>query len=120
MAHQRGFLHTQGVQQGGDKSGGFLHRLRCFTRTFAVARQVGRQHVPAVVGEVACLQNPDAVVIEHAMDEDHGGLGGIKRFAAGVAISCVAVDGEVHDQDSRRAAPREAKAPSGGSENTKW
>jgi hypothetical protein len=45
-----------------------------------------RQHVPAVVGQVAALQNPHAVVVEHAVDEDDGGLGGIERFAAGVAV----------------------------------
>ena len=51
-----------------------------------------RQHVPAVVREVAGLQDPHAVVVEHAVDEDHGGLGGIEGLAAGVAVGRVAVD----------------------------
>src|SRR5690606_30977329 len=71
---------------------------RRFTFTLAVARQVHRQHVPAVVGQVAALQGPDAVVVEHTVDEDDRGLGGIERFAAGVAVSGGVVDGQIHGQ----------------------
>ena len=60
--------------------------------TAAVAGQVHRQHVPAVVGQIAALQRPDAVVVDDAVDEDDGGFGGIEGLAAGVAVGAGAVD----------------------------
>src|SRR6218665_2969650 len=71
-----------------------------------MAGQVHSQHVPAMVGEVAALQAPDAVVVEHAVDHDDGGLGRIERLAAGVAIGLGAVDEDVHHAPAFPAALR--------------
>ena len=96
VPHQHGFFQTCSGHQREDEIGRFFHRDRRIPCAAAVAGQIHSEHVPAVVGEVATLQNPDAVVIQHAMDEDKGGLGGIKRLAAGVAIGAVAVHVEIH------------------------
>ena len=39
--------------------------------------------------QVAALQNPNAVVVEHAVDHDHRGLCGVECFAACVRISFI-------------------------------
>ena len=96
VAHQNGLLQPGGVHQGQYKVGGFFHRGGRRASAAAMAGQVQRQHVEAVVGQVAALQNPDTVVVQGAVDEDDAGFGGIKRLAAGVAVGAVAVDGVVH------------------------
>jgi hypothetical protein len=96
VADQDGFGQTGGIHQGDDEIGSLLHAGRRLADAAAVARQVDRQHVPAVVCQIAGLQNPDAVVVQYAVDEDDGGLGRIKRFATGVAVGGGMVDGEIH------------------------
>ena len=92
VADQRRLFHAGGVQQRGDEVGRFLDAGGRLAGAPAVAGQVDRQHVPAVVGQVAGLQDPDAVVVEHAVDEDDGGLGRVEGLAAGVAVGLGAVD----------------------------
>ena len=58
--------------------------------------QIDCQHVETVVRKVAGLQNPDAVVVQHTVDEDDGRLRHIEGFTAGVAVGGVAEYGEVH------------------------
>src|SRR3954463_3356406 len=65
-----------------------------------MSRQVGRKNVEAVVGEVSRLQDPDAVVVEHAVDEDDRRLGGVEWLAAGVAEGGGSVDLQVHIKPS--------------------
>ena len=51
-----------------------------------MAWQVNGQNIPAVVGKVARLQNPDTVIVEHAVNEYRSRFAGIKFFATGVSI----------------------------------
>ena len=98
VADQRGSLHAQRIQQCFNKSCGRFNTGRRFARAAAMAGQIDGQHVPAVVSEVAALQNPDAVVIEHTMDKNHRGLGGVQRLAGGVNVALCAIDVDVHAQ----------------------
>ena len=89
MADQSGFSDAHGVQQGDDGGGGLFHALRRRAFAFAVAGQVNRQHVPAVVRQVTGLQNPHAVVVQHAVNEDRSGLRRVEGLAAGVGEELV-------------------------------
>jgi hypothetical protein len=89
VADQRGLVNLQGIQQRDDGVGRFFHALRRRAFAFAVPGQVDGQHVPAVVRHVAGLQDPDAVVVEHAVDEHGGGLRGVEGLAAGVGVELV-------------------------------
>ena len=84
------------VHQRHNEVGRRLYRGWRLAGAAAVTRQIDGQHVPAVVGQVARLQNPDTVVVQHAMDKDDAGLGGIEGFAAGVAVAGLAIDGDEH------------------------
>jgi len=81
VADQSGFGDARGIQQGHDEQRRPLsQRLRCL-------RQPLRQWHGQVCGQRVCcawwarsrLANPDAVVAEHAVDEDHRGLGRLGR-----------------------------------------
>ena len=96
VADQHRLRQTGGVEQRQHEVGGGLYRDRRLTSAAAVARQVNGQHIPAMVRQVARLQNPDAVVVQHPVNEDDAGLGGIEGLTAGVAVGRVAVDGEEH------------------------
>ena len=96
VAHQSGLSHPGGIEQGQHKVCCFFHTARGRAGAVTVSRQVGCQHIPAVMGEPAALQDPDAVCVEHAVQHHHGGLCGVEGFAAGVAIGAVAVDGQFH------------------------
>ena len=96
MAYQRGFLHAQRVQQGDNGVGGLFYCLWRVTGAFAVAGQVDGQHVVAMVGKVAALQNPDAVVVERAVNKNHGRAFGRKGLAPGVSVQIGVVDGNEH------------------------
>ena len=70
--------------------------------------QVNGQHIEAMVCQVTCLQNPNAVVVEHAVNEHHCGLAGLKRFTACVGIGLVGLsvsvfEGDVHAEYSSDA-----------------
>ena len=96
VACNGGLLHAQCVQQGQHGLSGLFDRLRCVARTFAMARQVNGQDVVAVVGKVAALQNPNAMVIECTMNENHGRALGCKRFATGVGVQLSVGEGNEH------------------------
>jgi hypothetical protein len=51
-----------------------------------------------VVRKKPGLQNPHAVVIEHAVDKDGGGLGGVEGFAAGVGVQACTLNSEQHGE----------------------
>ena len=93
MADQHRLRQTGGVEQRQHEVGGDLHRGGRLTGAAAVAGQVNGQHIPTMVRQVARLQNPDAVVVQHPVNEDDAGLGGIEGLTAGVAVGRVAVDG---------------------------
>jgi hypothetical protein len=57
-----------------------------------MAGQIDGQHVPAVIGHIAALQRPDAVIAEHAVDENGRGLGRVEGLAAGVGVDVCVVD----------------------------
>ena len=86
VAYQNGFCNASGIKQGDDALRCLLHRRRRFAPASAVTWQVHSQHVPAMVGKVTRLQNPNAVIVEYAMDEHGCGLGGIKKFATRINI----------------------------------
>ena len=96
VADQRSLFNLQRIQQRDDDVGGFFRGLRRRTCTFAVPGHVNGQHVPAVVRHVAGLQNPDAVVVEHAVDEHGGGLHGVEGLAACVGVERVGGQWNVH------------------------
>ena len=96
VADQRGFFNLQCIEQRDDGVGRFFNALGWVAFAFAVPGQVNGQHVPSVVGHVAGLQNPDAVVVEHAVDEHGGGLRGVEGLAAGVGIERVGGQWNVH------------------------
>ena len=98
VADQRGAFNAQGIEQRRHKRSALLNAGRRIAAAAAMAGQIDGQHVPAVVGHVAALQGPHAVVVEHAVDEHHRGLGGIEGLAAGVAVDGGAVDLDVHGQ----------------------
>src|SRR6185312_5150409 len=82
--------------QRDDEARGFLDRTRWRAAAAAMAWQIECEHVPAVVREPAALQNPDAVVVQHAVDEHHGRLCRVEVLAAGVAVGGMAVDMKLH------------------------
>jgi hypothetical protein len=96
VADQRGFGYARCIEQRPNKICRFFHALGATTLALAMPRQIHREHVVAVMRKVARLQNPHAVIIEHAVDEYERGLGSVEGFAASVAINFVSVDGEVH------------------------
>ena len=96
MADQRCLFEFKLVQQRGHRVGGLLHAGRGLAAAAAVAGQVDGQHVPAVVGQRAGLQNPHAVVVQHAVDEHGGGLRRVEGFAAGVGVQRVFTKWNVH------------------------
>ena len=49
-----------------------------------------------MVGKVAALQNPNAVVIECTMNENHGRALGCKGFATGVGVQLSVGEGNEH------------------------
>ena len=61
-----------------------------------MAGKVYGQDVIAMVGEIAALQNPDAVVIEHAMDKYDAGFVRIVGFTSGIDKHRRVVDSDVH------------------------
>ena len=93
---ERCFVHARGIQQCRHRQGGAFDRGGRITAAFAVTGQVDRQHIPAVVGQVAGLQNPHAVVVEHAVNEYRGGQRGVKSLAARVAESGVTMNVKLH------------------------
>jgi hypothetical protein len=58
--------------------------------------QINRQNIETVVRKVAGLQNPNAMVVQHAVDENDSGFGRVKSFTAGVAVGGVAKYGDDH------------------------
>ena len=86
VANQGRLLQASGIHELGDGVCCGFHAVRGSAVAAAVAGQIYGQHIPAVVGQIAALQRPDAVVAEHAVNQDGGGLGGIKRPAAGVGV----------------------------------
>ena len=84
------------VQQGQQPGG---HRLDSrFRRALAaaVARQVERQYIEAVMGKIAGLQNPHRMVVLGAVNKHHGRQRRVEILAAGVAIGGIAFDVEHH------------------------
>jgi hypothetical protein len=59
-------------------------------------RQIDGQHVPTMVRKKPGLQNPHAVVVEHAVDKDGGRLRGVEGFAAGVGVQACALNSKKH------------------------
>jgi len=96
VADQRGLPDACRIHELADEIRRCLHAGGRVTRAAAVARQVYGQHVPAVVGQVAALQSPDAVVAQHAVDEDGRGLGGVEGLAAGIGVDGVALNIDLH------------------------
>ena len=64
-----------------------FHTGRGLAAAFAVPGQVDGPHIPAVMGQVSALQDPDAVVVEHAVDENDMGLARHMGAATGINIS---------------------------------
>ena len=86
VADQRGARYAGGIQQRGNEVSRRLNTGGCLPAAAAMAGQIDGQHVPAMVRQKAALQDPNAVVIEHTVDEDGRRLGRFKRLAAGVAV----------------------------------
>jgi hypothetical protein len=61
-----------------------------------MAGQVERQHVAAMMGEIAGLQGPDRVVHGGAVDEYDGGQRRIEGPSAGRREDGLVLDGELH------------------------
>ena len=96
VADQRGARYAGGIQQCGDEVSRRLNAGRCFAAAAAMAGQIDGQHVPAVVRQKAALQYPNAVVIEHAVNEHRCRLGRVKGLAAGVAVGGRTQNAELH------------------------
>ena len=96
VADQRGARYAGGIQQRGNEVSRRLDTGRRFAAAAAMAGQIDGQHVPAVVRQKTALQDPNAVVIEHTVNEDSGGLGSVKGLAAGVAVGGGAQNAELH------------------------
>ena len=77
VADERRGLRAGGIEQRDDPVGHVLDARERRAVAAAVAGQIEREHAVAVVREVARLQDPDAVVLRAAVDEnDHGGSAG--------------------------------------------
>jgi len=93
---QRRLFESKRVQQCGHRVGSLFHAGWRFAAAAAVAGQVDGQHIPAVVGQGAGLQDPHTVVVQHAVNEHGGGLCGVEGFAAGVGIQRLSVECNIH------------------------
>jgi hypothetical protein len=60
-------------------------------------RQVDGQHITAMVCQVTALQDPDTVIMQNAMNEDHRGLGRIRGLAPGIGVKDLVGQLNVHD-----------------------
>jgi hypothetical protein len=78
VADQRRLLQARGIEQRPHEFRGLLDAGWRLAFAAAMARQIDRQHVPPMVGHVAGLQHPHAVVVQHAMDEDDRGFRGVE------------------------------------------
>ena len=58
--------------------------------------QIDRECVPAMIGIVAALQRPDAVVGGGAVDKDDRRLVGVECASGGVGVYVFVVDRQVH------------------------
>src|SRR5207302_9831258 len=80
-----------------------------------VAGKVEREHVPAVVAEVAALQSEQGMVQAGAVHEDERGLPGVELVGGGVGEDRLAVDLEIHFTAALRARSRSASRSCGSS-----
>jgi hypothetical protein len=63
---------------------------------FAMPGQINCQHIETVVRQVAGLQNPNTVVVQHTVDKNNRGFSCVERFTAGVSVNGVAEYVDVH------------------------
>ena len=96
VADQRRLTEPRGIQHANDPVCQRADGIERMTCRLAVPGQVDRQRVPAVVGEIAALQRPDAVVVRCAVDEYDGGLCAVDALACGVDERARVVDNEIH------------------------
>ena len=98
VPHDGGARHLRRVEGAGAP---VRHRRDARKRIAAgapVSRQIERQHVVPVVGEVAALEDPDAVVQAASVDEDDAPLCGHERAATRVGEGAVSVDVQFHSE----------------------
>ena len=77
--------------------------------------QIEREHVPAVIAEIAALQTEPRVVEARAMDEDHATLGGVELVIRRVGVDGAAADLQLHFCEARSARSRSSIRSCGSS-----
>ena len=92
MAYQGCAAQSGRIHQGANEARGLFDSLRGLTAASAMAGQIDGQDVPAVIGHIAALQCPDAVIAEHAVNENGRWLGRIEGLATGVGVDGSVVD----------------------------
>ncbi len=105
----RAFAAPAAVISAAVQSGHLGDRRERLAGGAAVARQIGRQHGIAVMGEPAAVQRPGRRVEAGAVDHHHRGELRVERLAAGRDEGVGAVDGSCMAQvlcEARSAWPR--------------
>jgi len=96
VADQGGGSDSGGIEETGDPRGELADGAQGGLCRLAVAGQVDREGIPAVITVVAALQRPDTVVVGGAVDEYHRRLACIESAVGRVGVDFFAVDRQVH------------------------
>ena len=96
VADEGGARNRQGIEQRRQPICNLPHRAESVAGAAAVARSIDREHVAAVMREVARLQRPHAVIVARAVDEDDARPCRVEGATAGVGVDRPPLDVELH------------------------